>query len=280
MRGGEALLPQGGHPEEDLAVVFGPQRLRLRYLESQAQPAGVHEGGEVVSILHVSAGLRRAGVDDAGERGPDLGALLVLPRPVALGARGVGGGPQPRGLAARAVHLLDGHELAREQRFPPLEVGLGPAPLGLGLLEAGLRALGFEPVSLGVDAGEDGLRRNAVALVEADLRHRTFDLGRDLHELLRLEGAEGLHLVGHVLNGHGGDPYGEGGPGSAGLSRSLALGAAAAGDGDARRRRRRERHPIDRCTLELRGRSQARASESPYSVLRRTRLQARDPPPL
>ena len=64
--------------------------------------------------------------------------------------------------------------------------------------------------------------------MEVHLDHRALDLGRHLHQLLRLEGAERLDLVDDLLDRHGGDPDHQGrahGLGRGALAASAGRGA-------------------------------------------------------
>ncbi len=199
----ERRVAEGRDLEGDGLAGARAQGLALRDLEAQAQPAGVHERGQDVSRLHELARLHRLRIDDPAVGRAHLRPAEVLQRDVPRRLGGVGLRGQAVGLAPRAVQLLDGHQLLLGQLLAPQLVLLGAAAVHQRLLEARFRALHLQAVTIGVDAEEHGLRPDAHPFVEAHVRDHAFHLGRHLHDLLGLEAAHGLDLVGHVAGADG-----------------------------------------------------------------------------
>jgi hypothetical protein len=176
--------------------------------------------------------LQGARVDHAGARRPDLSlAEVLLGDPKGRTAH-LHRGREPGVLAARASHLLGGHELSLGELFPALQIGLGSAQLGPRLIEGRLRSFELDAVPVRVDSGQDRLRAHSIAFVEVHLDDRAFDLGGHLHHLLCFEGAERLDLIDHLLDLDGSHPDHQGSAcGLGGGALGAAAGRGAEGEG-------------------------------------------------
>ncbi len=202
----ERLVPERRDAELDLLPLADFEGLPLRHLEAEAQPRRVYEGGEGIARLHPAARFHGPRVDHAAPRGPDLGSPPVLKGDVAVRSVGSGLGRELLGLLARPDQLLGGDEMLLGQLLTTLQIVLGSVRVGQGLLVHRLGAIRLELVAVGVDPDENGLGGDAIPLMEEHLADRALHLPRDLHQLLGLEGAEGLDLEGDVPNLGGSDP--------------------------------------------------------------------------
>ncbi len=144
-----------------------------------------------------------------------------------VGRRGIGG--QALRLLARAVQLLDGHELALRELVAPRQIGLGALPVGDGAPVRGHSLVDLQPVPLGVDARQDLRRPHAVARLKRHFLRRPADLGGDLNQLLRFQRSERLNLIYDVV---GGDCGGADGETSATLVRCRRAVCVTAGEGE------------------------------------------------